>query len=121
GIGSVSLDDATWIPDDAVGPTIELDESLARLAALDERRSRILEQRYFGGLSLEETAEELNVSLATVKRELRAARAWLAVELERDVSGAPPASPARRRRLRGLVRPPARGCCATRWSCGSET
>jgi RNA polymerase sigma factor (sigma-70 family) len=48
---------------------------------VDERRSRILEQRYFGGLSLEETAEALNVSLATVKRELRAARAWLAVEL----------------------------------------
>jgi RNA polymerase sigma factor (sigma-70 family) len=67
-------------------PVIELDEALQRLAALDERRSRILEQRYFGGLSLEETAEALGVSLATVKRELRAARAWLAVELGRDAS-----------------------------------
>ena len=72
--------------DDAVEPTIELDEALQRLAAVDERRSRILEQRYFGGLSLEETAEALNVSLATVKRELRAARAWLAAELRRDAS-----------------------------------
>ena len=86
GIAAVNLDEATWIPDDAVEPTIELDEALQRLAAVDERRSKILEQRYFGGLSLEETAEALHVSLATVKRELRAARAWLAVELRRDVS-----------------------------------
>jgi hypothetical protein len=43
--------------------------------------SRILEQRYFGGLTLEETAAALNVSLATVKRELRSARAWLATQL----------------------------------------
>ena len=86
GIASVNLDEATWIPDDAVEPTIELDEALQRLAAVDERRSKILEQRYFGGLSLEETAEALHVSLATVKRELRAARAWLAVELGRDAS-----------------------------------
>ena len=74
------------MPEDAVEPIIELDEALQRLAAVDERRGRILEHRYFGGLSLEETAEALNVSLATVKRELRAARAWLAVELKRDMS-----------------------------------
>ena len=86
GIAVVELDEATWIPDDAVEPIIELDQALQRLASVDERRSRILEQRYFGGLSLEETAEALNVSLATVKRELRAARAWLAIELRRDAS-----------------------------------
>ncbi len=86
GITPVTLDEATWLPDDAIGPVIELDEALQRLAAIDERRSRILEQRYFGGLSLEETAAALDVSLATVKRELRAARAWLAVELTRDAS-----------------------------------
>ena len=86
GWASLELDEVTWVPDDAVEPLIELDEALQRLAALDERRSRILEQRYFGGLSLEETAEALDVSLATVKRELRAARAWLAVELGRDPS-----------------------------------
>mgnify|MGYP006199852597 CR=1 FL=1 len=56
-------------------------EALTRLEALDPRQSQILEQRYFGGLSLEETADALGVSLATVKRELRSARAWLAVEL----------------------------------------
>ena len=86
GIASVNVDEATWISDDAVEPTIELDEALQRLASVDERRSRILEPRYFGGLSLEETAEALGVSLATVKRELRAARAWLAVELGRGAS-----------------------------------
>jgi len=85
GVAPLKLDEVTWISDDAVEPVIELDQALERLAGLDERRSRILEQRYFGGLSLEETAEALNVSLATVKRELRAARAWLAVELKRDV------------------------------------
>jgi len=86
GVATLELDEAKWIPDDAVGPIIELDQALERLAAIDERRSRIIEQRYFGGLSLEETAEALNVSLATVKRELRAARAWLSVELRHDAS-----------------------------------
>jgi DNA-directed RNA polymerase specialized sigma24 family protein len=43
-----------------------------------------LEQRYFGGLTLEETAGVLGISLATVKRELRSARAWLALELQRE-------------------------------------
>jgi DNA-directed RNA polymerase specialized sigma24 family protein len=45
---------------------------------------RVVEQRYFGGLSLEETADVLGVSLATVKRDLRSARAWLAAELADD-------------------------------------
>ena len=84
GVAPLELDEVRWIPDDAVESVIELDEALQHLASIDERRSRILEQRYFGGLSLEEIAEALNVSLATVKRELRAARAWLAVELKRE-------------------------------------
>lgn len=86
GVPSLTLDEATWLPDDAVEPVIELDQALQRLARIDERRSRILEQRYFGGLSLEEVAEALGVSPATVKRELRAARAWLAAELRPDMS-----------------------------------
>ena len=80
---AVPLDDAAWLSDDAVEIVSELDEALRRLEALDERRTRILEQRYFGGLTLEETAEALGLSLATVKRELRSARAWLALELRR--------------------------------------
>jgi RNA polymerase sigma factor (sigma-70 family) len=62
---------------------IDLDRALARLEQLDARQSRILEQRYFGGMTLEEIAAALDVSLATVKRDLRSARAWLATDLAR--------------------------------------
>jgi RNA polymerase sigma factor (TIGR02999 family) len=85
GVAPLPLDDAAWLDDEAAETVSELDEALRRLEALDERRTRILEQRYFGGLTLEETAEALGVSLATVKRELRSARAWLALELRRDL------------------------------------
>jgi RNA polymerase sigma-70 factor, ECF subfamily len=81
GFSPVELEDAIWIPEETLDSVTELDEALKRLEALDPRQSQILEQRYFGGLSLEETAEALGVSLATVKRELRSARAWLALEL----------------------------------------
>ncbi|MBA3672903.1 MAG: sigma-70 family RNA polymerase sigma factor [Gemmatimonadaceae bacterium] len=60
----------------------DLDEALKRLELLDERQARMIEQRYFGGLSLEEVAGAMDLSLATVKRELRSARAWLAAELK---------------------------------------
>jgi len=56
---------------------IALDEALEDLAALDEQQSRIVELRYFSGLTIEETAESLNISTATVEREWRSARAWL--------------------------------------------
>ena len=56
---------------------ISLDEALHELAKLDERKSRVVELRYFGGLSLEETAEVLSISLMTVRRDWRAAKAWL--------------------------------------------
>ena len=81
------VEEAAWMPDDDLDAVAALDDALTRLAALDARQSRILEQRYFGGLSLEETAEALGVSLATVKRELRSARAWLAVELAGERAG----------------------------------
>jgi RNA polymerase sigma factor (TIGR02999 family) len=58
-----------------------LDEALTRLKALDERQARIVELRYFGGLSIEETAEVMCISPATVKREWNMARAWLKAEL----------------------------------------
>ena len=73
------------ISDERADALTELDDALDRLAAVDPRRSQILEQRYFGGLSLEETAEALGVSLATAKRDLRFARAWLAAELGGEV------------------------------------
>ena len=60
---------------------IALDEALTRLAHLDERQSRIVELRFFSGMSVEETAEALGVSPATVKNEWRTAKAWLFQEL----------------------------------------
>jgi RNA polymerase sigma factor (TIGR02999 family) len=56
---------------------LDLDVALTQLAAFDERKSRIAELRFFGGLSLEETGEALGVSVATVERDWQAARAWL--------------------------------------------
>jgi RNA polymerase sigma factor (TIGR02999 family) len=60
---------------------IALDEALGRLEALDPQKSRIVELRYFGGLSIEETAEVIGVSPATVKRDWSMARAWLRSEI----------------------------------------
>ena len=81
GAGPLELEDWMGISDRGLDSLLELDEALKRLEVMDTRQSRIVEQRYFGGLSLEETASALGVSLATVKRELRSARAWLAMEL----------------------------------------
>jgi RNA polymerase sigma factor (TIGR02999 family) len=61
---------------------LDLDDALQRLAALDERQVRIVECRFFGGMSIEETAAALEISPATVKREWALARAWL----NRDLS-----------------------------------
>jgi RNA polymerase sigma factor (TIGR02999 family) len=83
GDGAVAVDlrEDRLVDEGRTAAVTELDAALVRLETLDERQARILEQRYFGGLSLEETAEATGVSLATVKRELRFARAWLAAEL----------------------------------------
>jgi RNA polymerase sigma factor (TIGR02999 family) len=65
---------------------IALDQALSRLAELDERKSKVVELRYFAGLSIEETAQALGASTATVKRDWEFARVWLLRELS---SGAP--------------------------------
>ena len=65
---------------------LALDEALERLAALDAQQARIIELRYFGGLTVDETAAALDVSPATVKRHWTVARAWLARELGRGDS-----------------------------------
>ena len=62
---------------------LDLDHALERLAVVDERQVRIVECRFFGGMSIEETAEALQLSPATVKREWTLARAWLNRELSR--------------------------------------
>jgi RNA polymerase sigma factor (sigma-70 family) len=56
---------------------VALDDALKDLARLDERKAKVVELRYFGGLSVAETAEALGISVATVGRELRFAEAWL--------------------------------------------
>jgi RNA polymerase sigma factor (TIGR02999 family) len=58
-----------------------LDEALKRLAALDERKARVVELRFFGGLTADETARELSVSLSTVEADWRMSKAWLRSEL----------------------------------------
>jgi RNA polymerase sigma factor (sigma-70 family) len=78
----VELDEgALRLSEEYAGAIEDLDDALSRLAELSPRQSQLLEQRYFGGLKLEECAEVQGVSLTTVKNELQLARAWLAREL----------------------------------------
>ncbi|HXV76112.1 MAG TPA: sigma-70 family RNA polymerase sigma factor [Candidatus Polarisedimenticolaceae bacterium] len=79
----VTLAEAMAVVPDAADKLIEIDELLDRLRASDERKSRTLELSLFGGLTQPEIAEALGVSLATVERDLRFARAWLRAELDR--------------------------------------
>jgi RNA polymerase sigma-70 factor, ECF subfamily len=79
----VSLDEAMLISEERAAELVALDEALNELAALDPRRSRVVELRYFGGLSVEETAEVLKISPETVMREWKRAKAWLYTELNR--------------------------------------
>jgi RNA polymerase sigma factor (TIGR02999 family) len=60
---------------------LAVDEALARLAALDPQQARVVEMRYFGGMTVEETAEALSIAPRTVKREWAMAKAWLRVEI----------------------------------------
>jgi RNA polymerase sigma factor (TIGR02999 family) len=63
---------------------VALDRALTNLAAVDERKSRMIELRFFGGLSVEETADVLHVSIGTVKRDWRLAKLWLLRELNEE-------------------------------------
>lgn len=69
------------VSDEKASNLIELDAALKRLAEIDEQKSRMVELRYFGGLSIKETAEVLGVSIATVNRQWRLAKAWLYKEI----------------------------------------
>lgn len=73
----ISLDETPSIPVDAEENLLALDAALNELAEFDDQQSRIVELRYFGGLTIEETAEVLSISPATVKREWAIARTWL--------------------------------------------
>ena len=81
GAQQVSLDEAMTLAGDRAAELIALDDALRELAKMDERKSRVVELRYFGGLSLEETAEALGVSIPTVTRDWNTAKAWLMREI----------------------------------------
>jgi RNA polymerase sigma factor (TIGR02999 family) len=79
----LSLDEAIAIPERRDIDLFAIDDALTTLASLDSRQSRIVELRFFGGLTLEETAQALGVSVATVRREWAVAKAWLSREIRR--------------------------------------
>jgi RNA polymerase sigma factor (TIGR02999 family) len=81
GAAQVTLDEALVVGGDRSSDLIEIDEVLTRLEKLDERQAKVVELRFFGGLSVEETAEAMGISEPTVKREWAMARAWLHREL----------------------------------------
>ena len=83
GQAPLHLDGDVWAVAETRGDELlALDEALVRLRALNERQAQIVEYRFFGGMSVEETADTLKVSPATVKREWATARAWLNRELQ---------------------------------------
>ncbi|HZE09693.1 MAG TPA: ECF-type sigma factor [Gemmatimonadaceae bacterium] len=84
GVRPIQLDEFMGSSDEDLESITDLDDSLKRLAQFSPRQGRLLQHRYFGGLTLEESAIAEGVSLATTKRELRAARAWLKLDLQGD-------------------------------------
>jgi RNA polymerase sigma factor (TIGR02999 family) len=83
GLTRLTLDDALGVPDEKDVDLIALDDALLDLERLNARQSRIVELRFFGGLTVEEAAAVMKLAPATVKREWRSAKAWLSRELQR--------------------------------------
>ena len=81
----VSLDEAPVLSEERSEDFVELDAALQRLAEIDGRKSRVVELRFFGGLTVEETAEVMKLSPITVIRDWNFAKAWLHRELVGDV------------------------------------
>jgi RNA polymerase sigma factor (TIGR02999 family) len=80
----VTLDDAIAATDDQAVDVLALDDALTRLAAIDPKHARVVELRFFGGLTVEETADAMQTSPATVKRQWTLAKAWLMRELRQE-------------------------------------
>lgn len=80
----VTFEEAALVTDQRAAEVVALDEALDSLAKLAPRQSRVVELRYFGGLSVEETAEVLKISAETVTRDWRMAKTWLLRELQRS-------------------------------------
>ena len=79
----VTLDEGLVVAKDLPHDFVTLDDALQALAGFDERKSRVIELRFFGGLSVEETAAVLDISADTVMRDWRLAKAWLQAEMRR--------------------------------------
>jgi RNA polymerase sigma factor (TIGR02999 family) len=80
----VCLDEGLVVSPEKSGEVLKLDESLERLAKLDARQAKLVELRFFGGLTVEETAQVLGISPRTVKREWSVAKAWLHGDLRQS-------------------------------------
>ena len=84
GAQKVSFDEALLVAREAGQDLVALDDALTALAAFDGRKAQVVEMRFFGGLSVEETAEALKVSVDTVMRDWKLAKAWLLRELRQS-------------------------------------
>ena len=84
GAQKVSFDEALFVAREPGQDLVALDDALTALAAFDARKAQVVEMRFFGGLSVEETAEALNVSVDTVMRDWKLAKAWLLRELKQS-------------------------------------
>ena len=84
GAAPVTLDEMASFSPSRVPDILEVDQALTRLAQVDERKAKVIELRYFGGMSREEIATACGLTIATVKRDLRLAEAWLRRELRRE-------------------------------------
>jgi RNA polymerase sigma factor (TIGR02999 family) len=86
GAAQISLDEALIVSDERSAEVVSVHEALERLAEFDPRKSQLVELRFFGGLSIDETAEVLNVSPGTVMRDWTLAKAWLRREISSESS-----------------------------------
>ena len=84
---AVTLDDGLLAEGSGADRMIAIDQALTRLGEQDERKMKVMELRYFGGLTLEQIAEALDVSLSTVRGDVRFSLAWLRGLLEGDLNG----------------------------------
>jgi RNA polymerase sigma-70 factor (ECF subfamily) len=84
GAHKITLDEAMIVSQQKAAEVLALDDALKELAALDPQQTRVVELRFFGGLTIEETAEVLHLSPATIKREWQTAKAWLYHELAKE-------------------------------------
>jgi RNA polymerase sigma-70 factor, ECF subfamily len=84
GVGTISLDKAAIVSQARATELLALDDALERLATIDPRKSQVVELRFFGGLSVEEAAQVLNIAPNTVLRDWRMAKAWLRREISHE-------------------------------------